>query len=289
MSIESGIADLHLHTVASDGTDTVDQRVEQANERDLDAIAITDHDRIPDELSAPLTNRQSIEVVTGAEIRADIEGTKVEILGYFVDPSSNTLSDVLEQARAYRRERNRRLISELNAVTPLELDYHELSESVRGGLGRPHLAGVLVEEGLVEDVGAAFEQYLAEDGSCFVPMERIDYPEVLAAIHEAGGVTSLAHPGRIRTDDVDSILETLARTGLDAIETKYPYRDGVSFGVDAARTAVERLDLLATGGSDCHGTQSEKFRIGSVRTGIQDYTSLLAHARADLNSSIIDF
>jgi predicted metal-dependent phosphoesterase TrpH len=272
------VADLHLHTTGSDGTDTLHDRIEQAHERGLEAIAITDHDRVIDELRAGSAGYDGLEVVTGVEIRADLYETKVELLGYFVDPDEPALSSVLERAREYRRERNRELVRQLNAATDLELDYESLTDEVRGGLGRPHLAGILVDAGYVDSIGAAFEAYLAEPGSCFVPMERIPCGEVIEAIQAAGGVASLAHPGRIRSSRVEGMVETAAQQGLDAIETWYPYGEDSEFGVgDADRLAADH-DLLRTGGSDCHGRGSGKFRIGQTGMPGDSYERLRSAA-----------
>lgn len=267
-------ADLHLHTTTSDGTDTIPERVEQANEHGLLAIAITDHDRIPPTLNERVTERKGLKVITGVEIRADIVDTKVEILGYFVDPSANELQEVLSLARENRRARNRELVERLSTETGLNLDYDALAASVEGSLARPHLANILVEENVVGSVAEAFQNYLAEDGSCFVPMERVPYGEVIEAIHAAGGVASLAHPGRIRSDRVSEMIENMADAGLDAIEVWYPYGNRgdayADIGVAEANTLAERHGLVRTGGSDCHGSESSKYRIGSV--GVNDDT-----------------
>lgn len=92
-------------------------------------------------------------------------------------------------------------------------------------LGRPHIAGVLVDEGVVDSVGEGFNEYLGTNGAAFVPMERVPAAEVVEAIRAAGGVVSLAYPGRIRTDSIESIVSTLVEAGLDAIEVPYPYGD----------------------------------------------------------------
>jgi predicted metal-dependent phosphoesterase TrpH len=263
MATNDIVADFHVHTTGSDGTDSLSTRIEQARKRGLDAIAITDHDRVIDELGAGSTGYDDIEVVTGVEVRADLFETKIELLGYFVDPMNSTLTSVLEQARQYRRERNRKLVTQLNEATDIELNYEALAGEVRGGLGRPHIAGVLVEEGYVDSISDAFTEYLAESGDCFVPMERVSYKRVLDAIHAAGGTASLAHPGRIRSDRVPEMVATAADYGLDAIETWYPYGDETAFEVADAHRLAGQYDLLRTGGSDCHGRDSGKFRIAT--------------------------
>lgn len=284
MTGETGGAGLHMHTVASDGTVSVADRVEQASERGLDAIAITDHDCIAPELSKPSEASDGVECISGTEVRADVFDTKVELLGYYVDPDSSALGDVLEQARIYRRERNRAIVTKLRDVSPFDRDYEELRTEVAGNLGRPHVAQALVEADIVPSIGAAFDEYLALDGDAYVPMQRVPHADVIDAIHRAGGVASLAHPGRIRSNRVPEMVEALAEAGLDAIEVEYPYESAVStensdVGVAKASRLAELCDLVAIGGSDCHGPESGKFRIGDVRVPTTRVVELESIAR----------
>lgn len=272
-------ADLHMHTTASDGTSTVRERVSQATARDLGAIAITDHDCITSELETRVTVREGVEVVTGVEIRADLFDTKVELLGYFVDPTDETVQSMLDEAREFRRTRNVELVERLADATGMDLDYGDLSAAVDGELGRPHLADLLIDAGYVDSVGEAFDEYLAPGGRAYVPMERLPYRRVVETIAQAGGLSSLAHPGRIRSDNVPEMVATLADAGLDAIEVGYPYdgpRSGV--GVDEAARLADEYDLLRTGGSDCHGPESGKFRIGETGLAADVYDRLRSAA-----------
>ena len=274
MNLADGVADLHTHTVASDGTSTVTERVEQARERDLPVIAITDHDCIADSLTDRVTHHDDVTVITGVEVRADLDGEKVELLGYFVDPDADSLQDVLAQAREYRTERNRKLAARLSEVTGQPVDHEALSASVAGMLGRPHFARHLVETGVVDSVGEAFEQYLGSEGAAYVLMERVPYERVIDALHDAGGVVSLAHPGRMDGLDVPAAVAALTEAGLDAVEVRYPYGSDASLTVDEAADLADEHGLLHTGGSDCHGPGSEKFRIGEVRLPRADLRAL---------------
>lgn len=270
MTLGEGVADLHLHTLASDGTCTVDDRLDQATERNLEAIAITDHDVVADEVTGRVRDCDGLELVTGVEVRADVEGTKVELLGLYVDPTDDRLRAVLERVRGYRRERNEAIVEKLNEVTALDCSIEAIRATADGILGRPHLAAILVNEDIVDSIGAAFDRYLGADGEAFVPMNRVPAAEVVDALRGAGGVVSLAHPGRIRTADVRPLVSHLVDCGLDAIEVPYPYDSAPSEGYadvgasDAAALATE-FELAWSGGSDCHGPDSGKYRIGSVR------------------------
>lgn len=276
-----GVADLHMHTTSSDGTSTVEERIQQAHEKNIEVIAITDHGCISSELNAGSEKRGDVEVITGVEIRADLLDTKIEILGYFIDPENEELSYVLETARDFRETRNRELISNLNDATGLSLSYRKLKEEVGGELGRPHLADRLVSEGLADSIGHAFDEYLGSDGDVYVSMERVHHREVIEAVHSAGGITSLAHPGRISGDKelVFEIMGKLVERGLDGIEVWYPYGEIDSgryadIGVEDAERLAEEYDLIKTGGSDCHGPGSGKFRIGEVLVPAPEFNRL---------------
>ncbi|TKX61654.1 PHP domain-containing protein [Halorubrum sp. ASP1] len=271
MDIEDGVADLHIHTKASDGTNTVDERIEQAKDRGLDAIAITDHDAISESLTERVTHRDGVKLISGVEIRADVFDTKVEILGYFVDPTEETLRGTLAQARQFRRDRNETMVKNLAETTGLDLSYDEMRERADGNLGRPQMAERLVDDGVVDSIGEAFEKYLGTDGDAYAPMKRLPAPRVIDAIQAASGIASLAHPGRIRSDRVPEMVMELVESGLDAIEVCYPYDASggpdayADVGIEDAAALKTEYDLLETGGSDCHGPDSGKFRIGDVR------------------------
>lgn len=268
----AGTADLHMHTTASDGTVDVDERIDLAREHELTSIAITDHDTIADDISSPIKERRGIELIAGVEVRADLFDTKIEVLGYFVDPKDDTLRSLLRQSRDFRRQRNEKLVSNLTEATGLDLCYDELVDSVEGNLGRPHLANVLVRKGVVSSISEAFDHYLGEGCESFVPMQRLPAKKVISAIHGAGGATSLAHPGRIRTDSetVTRMVKRLSDVGIDGIEVRYPYDatqsdDYANIDIETASDLADRFELIPTGGSDCHGPGSGKFRMGTVR------------------------
>jgi predicted metal-dependent phosphoesterase TrpH len=279
MNSTEGIADLHMHTVASDGTCSVAERSQQARECGLDAIAITDHDSVSAEISNRQTVNNGIKLIAGVEVRADVQGTKIELLGYYIDPDDERLDSMLTEIRDYRRDRNQRILSRLRETTSFDRPYEDIREEADGILGRPHIARILVEEGIVNSIDSAFDEYLANNKTAFIPMKRVPAHEVIDAIKHAGGVVSLAHPGRVRTESIGDIIDELVEVGLDGIEVQYPYDEAPTEGyagvsVEDAAALAEKHGLLQTGGSDCHGPDSGKFRIGEVRVSGEEIKSL---------------
>lgn len=269
MSSSSHTADLHVHTTASDGTVDIGTRIDQAKKADLDAIAITDHDTIGSKLTSRRMKIKGVEVITGVEVRADIMDTKIEILGYYVDPTDSGLSELLKQARQFRKERNDEMMQRLTKTVGIEVS-RDTVPTTEGSIGRPHLAKFLVQSDIVSSIQDAFDEYLADDTQCFVPMKRIPSREVIKQIQNAGGITSLAHPGRISVspESVEEMVTQLTGLGLDAIEVWYPYSGGESrhadIGAETASRLADECDLLRTGGSDCHGPNSGNYRLGEM-------------------------
>lgn len=266
-------ADLHVHTVASDGTDTLEERIRDAEEKGLDVIAITDHDTVNEGLEdRSFVAGNGVEVVTGSEIKCEIDGTKIEILGYFIDPEGDGIQELLRKLSERREERMERFVENLNESRGLELEIEEVLEKADGNVGRPHLAEALVDEGVVETVQEAFERFIGEEHEEYVEVEKVPAGEVIQKVHRNGGVTSLAHPGRDLEDEAEEKIRELAEKGLDALEVKYTYEEkkdmesyGVYFGEERASELADRFDLLKTGGSDCHGSGSGKYFLGNVK------------------------
>jgi predicted metal-dependent phosphoesterase TrpH len=250
----------------------------------LDALAITDHDRIAPTLEDRVVCHDYLEVVTGVEVRVTCLETMVELLGYYVDPNDRKVKSILETARANRRSRNESIIDALLECSPFDRSYESLRNDNAGLLTRPHIAKTLVEDGIVDSTGEAFDRFLGHGGAAYVPMESPPASDVIEAIRGGGGVVSLAHPGRIRTADIHTLLEDLTDGGLDAIEVRYSYDRDASgtdvFGVKDAAALAEEYDLIATGGSDCHGPGFRKNRLGDVRVAEPQFQALRDLARA---------
>ncbi len=281
-------ADLHMHTTASDGTDTIEQRIKQAEEYGLDAIAVTDHDTVNPELDQRIYEAENgVEVITGTEIKCEIGGTKIEVLGYFVDPDNPALQDIFSELSEKRIDRMDEMVNKLNDELDQEIQLQDVLEYEEKTPGRPHLAQLLIDEGVAEDWQDAFNNFIGKDSQAYVEVEKISSEKVIEAVHDAGGVASLAHPGRSlkKEESVDKIGR-LVKNGLDALEVQYTYRDKVrksSYSVYFTEVHANRLaelyDLIPTGGSDCHGIESDKYNIGKVKVDYETVARLRTLSR----------
>lgn len=266
-------ADLHLHTNASDGSDTLEKRLEQAKNLGIDCIAITDHDTVNPELKkrSKLTEN-GVELITGAEIGCKIGDSNIEILGYFLNPEGDQLQKLFNRIEQLRQNRMREMVEKLDQELETDLKFRDVKELADGTVGRPHLAQALVKKEVVENQNQAFKKHIGSRSQIYVETEKPSSRKVIETIHENGGVTSLAHPGRdLEKTSAEKIVGELVNQGLDAVEVPYTYkhkrREGydIKFGVKKSREIAKQYNLPITGGSDCHGEKTNKHNIGKVK------------------------
>ena len=266
--MRSGYADLHLHTVASDGTQTLELLVRRAKANALTTVAVTDHDVISDRLTERVSEWDGVEVITGVELKADFAGVSGELLGYFVDPSEPKLAELLAWMEEARIKRMERMVAKC-CEQGFDVSMQDIRAYAAGNVGRPHLARVLVDKGAVSAMDEAFQQYIGRRGPCYVSLEKVGLAEAVDILHGAGGVVSVAHPCLMHVEDWDSFLDLLLQTGVDGIESVYPYRDpnspDLTISPDTLAAKANQRGFLVTGGSDDHGEDSSKTSIGSVR------------------------
>jgi 3',5'-nucleoside bisphosphate phosphatase len=248
--------DLHTHSNESDGTDRPGELIEKAIAAGVTHLALTDHDSITGWQEALDHRDDSISLLLGAEISCQTtDALSVHMLGFLFDPENRQLREAMEQTRTNRITRMERIVGKLQEAgieITIEDVYAELSEGAT--LGRPHLADAMVKKGIVSDRSEAFEKFLHNRSKFYIP-DASPTPEVaIGLIKAAGGVAVIAHPfaslrGRIISPEY---LESLVDAGLDGIEIEH--RDHNEGERDALREMTRRFGLIATGGSDYHGT-----------------------------------
>ena len=259
--------DLHTHTTASDGTDSPERLIALAVERRLEALAITDHDTFEGaDTALPLAQAAGLRFVFGVELSCMYEGKSPHLLAYFPNSAPDAkfrawVAAIIDS----RRERNRGLISKLNAQG-LNITLEEVEAVGRSITGRPHFAKVLVNKGYATDRQDAFERFIGEDGSAFVERKGPAFEEALATIKASNGISSLAHPVRLglssNPEKEAALFARLHAAGLDALEVWHT--DHVPALVKRYHSYAERHSMLMTGGSDYHGDNKPNARLGGV-------------------------
>lgn len=244
--------DLHTHTYFSDGMLSPADLLDAAARVGLSAIAICDHDTT--EAFTLLDERciahGGIEVVPGIELSAEHERTEVHMLGYYVDTENRLLQERLRQLRRNRIERVYRIIEKLKELGVALSPESVFSAASEGGtIGRMHIARAMVREGIVADIGAAFQRYIGDYAPAYVLGFRFSPVEAIQLIKDTGGIPVLAHPYLIRNDE---LVFALIKAGLMGLEVFYPEHSQSQ--TNFYRRLAEEHQLIMTGGSDYHGS-----------------------------------
>jgi predicted metal-dependent phosphoesterase TrpH len=250
--------DLHVHTTASDGQYTPSQIVQKAAEKNLKAIAITDHDTVAGLDEAVAAGRVAgIPVVPGIELNITFPTGEFHLLGLGIKKPSESLINIVETVIKNRNDRNAQIIAKMNEdgvpLTAAELEA-DFPDTV---IGRPHFAAELVKHGVVKTRQQAFDQYLARGRKWYVPRVCTNLDEAIVALRESGAVPVLAHPMSLYLSwgRLPDFLTDCYEKGVAGIEAFHP---------GARVTECLRLEELGrkigfiiTAGSDFHG---EKIR-----------------------------
>lgn len=247
------IADLHVHTTASDGLYTPEKLVQYAKQKGLSAIAITDHDSISGIKEAIDAGKAiGVEIIPGVELSTLWQGKEIHVLGYFLNPDAPRIEETLEKQRNVRKLRNQMMIEKLNElgieITLKEVEARKKDQRKDANVGRPHIAEVLVEKGIVKTINEAFDKYLGPNGLAYITPPRISPMEAVEYIHQWNGIAVLAHPGIYQRDE---LIPLLVEAGLDGIEYSHP--DHTPEDCGKYMEIAEKYNLLLTAGSDFHG------------------------------------
>ncbi|MGI6706064.1 MAG: PHP domain-containing protein [Clostridia bacterium] len=274
--------DLHTHTTASDGSCSPRELVALAKEKDLVALAVTDHDTIDGvEEAQEAGRRYGIEVIPGIEISTLYSG-EMHLLGYYLELERDWLHESLDRLKEYRQERNARILSRLRELG-MDISYDELWQAAGGGvIGRPHFARVIAEKGYADSIGDAFRSFLIPGKPAYFPKEKLTPQEGINLVRKAGGIPVLAHPKHLglsqrAMDDLVSELKGVGLAGIEAIYTDHTQQD-----VDFFSELAKKYRLLITGGSDFHGSNKPETELGSGRGNLfinDGYVKALQGAR----------
>ncbi len=247
------LADLHMHSTASDGLCSPSEVVSRAKEAGLEVIALTDHDTVDGVREAVQAGRElGVKVIRGIELGAK-EYRNLHILGYNFSQEAPTLKKLCDRLLASRNERKYRIIDYLKE-RGVYISLEEV-EALAGGdvIARPHFAQVMMEHGYVASVREAFDRYLDTDEFQKIERFKADAETCIAAIHADGGKVSMAHPYQVKLDNdqLEALVHRLADYGLDALECYYPQHTPEQQAFYLQLT--EKYGLHVTGGNDFHG------------------------------------
>lgn len=271
-------ADLHVHSTASDGTSTPSELVALAFRSGLTHLAITDHDSVEGVAEAQRAAEGTpLVLVPGVELSSvSDDGRDIHLLGYFVDPLEPGLLTFLRQLRSARLHRARAMVASLaNAGSSVTIE-DVLSFSRDGSVGRSHVARALVASGQATSLRDAFNRLIGRGRPHYVMKNVLSPADAVRAIHDAGGIVVVAHPGILGLDDVVATLATVGLDGVEAYHADHTVEQRLRFA-----ELAQRLDLLTTGGSDYHSSDSPNPALGSIPIPAEALRAFLAAGGAE--------
>ena len=270
-------ADLHVHSNASDGTDTPAEVMHRAARAGLDAVALTDHDTVAGHAEARRSLPDGLTLVPGMELSCRLDDRSLHLLAYLFDPDHPELAEQTQRIRDDRVLRARAMVGRLADLGAAVTWDQVAAIAGTAVVGRPHIARAMAASGVVATPADAFtSDWIADGGRAYVAKYALDPSRAIRLVRAAGGVAVLAHPRSAHDLLVsDEQIAALAAAGLAGIEVFHPDQ---SQAQRAALLGLARdLGLVATGGSDDHGSLTGH-RIGGETTAAGAYETLLAPA-----------
>lgn len=260
------IVDLHVHSTKSDGSLTPTELVNYAIEKGLSAFALTDHDTtegIDEALAEASKHNEAIanqsnqglplEIIPGIEFSTEYLGKDIHILGLYIDYTSPTFNEKIQEFVDARILRNQKMCLSL-ASDGIDITYEKLlAENPNAIITRSHYAKYLLNHGYTTSMKEAFERYIGDNCKHFIPREKITPMQAVQLINEVNGLAFLAHPTLYHFSDhnLEILIQQLKEAGLAGIEAVYStYTQGEELQM---RKFASKYDLLISGGSDFHG------------------------------------
>ena len=272
--------DLHTHSTASDGSLTPRELILAARQAGLRALALTDHDTTSGLREAVHAGRDiGVEVIPGCELSVSSPSGHMHLLGLWIPEHPQWLLTLLERVRGLRRERNDQMLAALRTLG-IAIDHNEVKAAAGGeSIGRPHIAQVLVDKGVVPDFDQAFHELIGSQGAAYVPKAKLTPGEAISALKKEQATVILAHPFSLGMSQKAFLkhISELKERGLDGLEVYYPEHSPEQTAF-FARTARE-LGLVPSGGSDFHGRIKPGIHLGTGRGGLDLPYALLSRIK----------
>lgn len=271
--------DLHMHSLASDGTMTPRNLVQRVYDSGVQVMALTDHDNTAGLLEAgQCASELGIRLIPGVEVSSEWETQGIHIVGLFIDPENQILQEGLSrimQFRDWRAAEISRLLAE-SGIPDAEAGARDLAGSRM--VGRSHFSRWLVRQGYCADASESFNKYLGRGCKAYVPSDWIPMTEAVSWITSAGGSAVLAHPGRYK----------LSATRLKALLMAFREAGGVGLEVCSGSQAAgdrehlgrlaQQLGMQGSVGSDFHGPDIGHAAIGHLLPLPDGVEPVWAHA-----------
>lgn len=259
-------ADLHCHSVVSDGTLTPEQLAQRARANGVTLWALTDHDEVGGQArAAAAAAANGLDYLTGVEISVSFLGNTVHIVGLGFDADDETLWHGLQRTRGGRAQRARDMADDLARVGIKGTFEGALTYAGNPDLiSRTHFARYMVETGVCKDTYEVFRKYLTEGKPGYVEHRWATLKDAVTWIQGAGGVAVVAHPARYKfsANEEFALFTEFKGHGGQGVEVVTGSHSAAEY-VTYAKLATE-FGLVASIGSDFHSPDESRTDLGTL-------------------------
>ena len=260
--------DLHMHSIASDGTDSIPGLLQKIQETGIKTFALTDHDTIQGVLEMQKIVPAEVTFIRGVELSCKTEIAKCHILGYNYDPENKEFREFVEEAHAVRRDKTERRIQYLTKELGFTFTEAEIETVKRKTSPTKFDFAELIRKRLQQEQPGITDKEIVAAYFKNLPGGRVDALRGIRAIKAAGGIAVWAHPlggtgeRRISAENFSKQLDLLCSVGLDGLECYYS--EFTKEEIEMLCNTATQKGLKISGGSDYHGTGKPHLHLGML-------------------------
>lgn len=278
--------DLHIHTTKSHGMRTVEETIKDAEDENLRAIAITDHNTFAIKEPRKVNN---LEVIPGAEFSTLYKNKsgkviEIHIVGIFFNGINDKISGIFDNLHSQREKYIRAIMSKLQELG-VNITYEDLITHYKDSdqIGRPQIAHLILEKGYVSSIDEAFDKYIGNYSPYFIdPLDFIHYMDMdkcVKLISENEGIPILAHPYHYNFtyEEIEDLIKDFKKASenkVAAMEVYYIKYDENKRNI--LKNLAQKYNLLLSAGSDRHKktdsfTQEPYKLIEEMKNSLEEY------------------
>lgn len=259
-------ADLHSHTIASDGKLDTNELLQRAEGKKLKVFSITDHDTI----SAYTSFSTNLNLVSGVELTTYFNNRETHLLAYNFELNNIDLNNYLDSIQVQRINRAKNIITQLNNLG-INIKFDEIYSKLQGKIiTRSHIAEDLVEKEYARNIYDVFQNILTNEKIIVPKVEFISFDYAIKLVKNARGFVSIAHPNKNFTT---LQLYNMVKQGMRCVEVYHPSHN--MFTTRHLQSFIKQFQLKQTGGSDYHGKhKAEENNFGHFGLTEEQFSSL---------------
>lgn len=253
--------DFHTHSTESDGKFSPSALVELAKTKNIDIMALTDHDTTNGIIAAILSGKkENIKIIPGIELSTRYNNESIHVLGYFKDDSykSDKFQNVLTEITTFRVKRAKLIVEKLKEHFNIIIDYKEVFKNAGGVVARPHIAKAIIDAGYNYSLDYIFNNIINEDSPAYVPNRKLELNAGIKLLKSVNALVILAHPVLVKKTPIKELM----KFDFDGIEAIYPLNKKED--TERFLKLADEFNKLVTAGSDFHSGTIDDTKHGKL-------------------------